>query len=195
MGVITEFTLQCVKKFHLKRVYRPLGLDEALASLDVLSTENAYFKVWWLAHSENTRLFILNPTDEHLSSNLELALLIDSLTNRVANGLFYMAAGSPLATKWVSQLLALLANTHNEIVGPSYRMLTWPMPYQYMEAEWFFPASLATKAFLRYKELVTQHKCSVNYVSEIRFIQQDNIWLSPNFVCNSYNSFVSKAFK
>jgi hypothetical protein len=111
-----------------------------------------------------------------------LTIALDSFKTGL---LVALSKGLAPYAEWVyprlMDLVGTAFNTPESLVAPYYDLLPSPAPYTHQESEWFVPADLAVEALREYRSMLERHNCWTNMVSELRYIAEDESWLSPAY--------------
>jgi L-gulono-1,4-lactone dehydrogenase len=181
LGIITEFTLKIVPKFFLRETRKPMPFDEGMARLPALIQGSDHFKLWWFPHTSVVQTYStvrlqeappikkgLNPFREDspvAQLTLKLLLRLGERRSRV-----------PAINRFITKI-----NFKEEInAGRSFEIFRMAMPPRHHESEYAIPVEHASEAMHGLRNMIERKKHRVNFVSEMRFVMADDLWLSPS---------------
>ena len=84
---------------------------------------------------------------------------------------------------WCPSLSRFCASmiSHSEQVDASWSMLSTVRQVRFNEMEWSVPAERGADALREIKALIVQREFPLMFPLEYRWVQGDDLWLSPNF--------------
>lgn len=181
LGVLVEVTLQCVPAFVLHAVERPEGLGEVLDSLDARVADSDHFEFYWFPHTDramtktNTRL----PESAVRHPLPRVGKWVDDVM--VGNGLHQVACslarGVPRTIPAINRASVRLWGDR-EFTDVSHRVFTTERSVRFREMEYALPAESVRPAFDALRALVDERGWRISFPVEVRFAQQDELWLS-----------------
>ncbi len=182
LGVITQVTLKCVPAFNLYERSFTLGFDEALRQMQSLVDAHEHVKFWWLPHTGRVQVFVADRTERERTP-LRLMHRVDDagLLNPVFAGILALGGRFPAAVPALNWLVAGTYFADYELVDHSHRVFNLPMPPRHLEAEYAFARDQAEDALQQMRALIEWEQIPVNFITEVRFVAGDDIWLSPAY--------------
>jgi len=192
LGIITEVTLRCVPAFTLREVAMPMDFDEAVATLPQLLESAPYLKLWWLPHTQQVLLYRCWPLDPASlkpsrlpAVALDLARRLDRWTEekivsaQLFDGLLRLSARRPGIIGRMNRAVRAAYFRPRTRVGASAHVLTIGMPPRHQECEYAVPVAAAGPMLRALRRLIDEHRLTVNFPAEFRFVAADDSWLSP----------------
>ena len=171
LGVITQITFRVIPLFRLRLSTISIDLDDLISKLDTLLVKYPRLQWYYFPYSNespNATLLIREETTDPITGcwDPKSTLSLDKKTNDFPGRI-------------VSQC-----------VDMSYKALTGSRDHYksrnlYTEMEMFVPIERSLDAVKDFRELqrsmVSRHKANTSVFTGLRYVQQDDIWLSPQF--------------
>jgi L-gulonolactone oxidase len=182
LGVITQVTLRCVPAFNLYERSWTLEFDEALRQMQGLVDRHDHVKFWWLPHTGKVQVFAADRTDR-APTPIELMHRLDDsgLLRPVFAGVLGLGNRFPTTVPALNWLVAGAYFVDYELVDHSHRVFNLPMPPGHLESEFAFERGQAESALEQIRALIEWDDLRVNFITEVRFVAADDIWLSPAY--------------
>ncbi|MBF6592045.1 MAG: FAD-binding protein [Ktedonobacterales bacterium] len=181
LGIIASVTLRVVPAKRLRYQVRRERVADCLANVERLKRENTHFEFFWLPYTRWAQAKFLNETTAHAQGgNLWGAF------NRIVleNGVYWVLSECcrlvPPLTKPISKFSAT-AISSVDAVDYSHRLYATPRLVRFQEMEYNLPAEHFTEALTEIQACIAQHRFNVHFPVECRFVQRDDIWLSPAY--------------
>ena len=181
LGVIYAATLRVCPAFTVRRVDRPLPLDEALASLHERVEANDHFEFFVFPHTKVAWLREGERTDEPPAPRnpaLEYALEV-GLENWVIGGASRIGRALPATTPPLSRLIATRLLRGSTKIDSSHRVFTSRRRVRFTEMEYAIPVDHAAEAVRRVLDRAESDEVDVSFPIEVRFVAPDDALLSP----------------
>lgn len=182
LGVVVSYRLAICSKFFLEETRIPKPFDEALASLDVLLKESDHAKLWWFPHTDVIQTYsqkrIPATTDPPKSWN---PLREDSPFAHAFFQFLLWLGKMRVLVPYINKFITLVQFKQEVSIGRSYKKFTMVVPPRHHESEYAIPVEKAAECVKALRKMIVEKGHKVNFVSEIRFVKSDNLWLSPAF--------------
>lgn len=177
LGILTEVTLDLRPQYRLKEVEGPHDLEETLADVKRLREENRNFEFFWFPHTDVAVVKTLNETHERGSLGLAVEETVENAYWEAANRL------GQAVPSLCGPLARLTTNLLNETVrvGPAHRVYPTTRDVRFNETEHGVPADDAVDAFRDVREYVEREGQDVMFPVEFRYVDGDDIPLSPAY--------------
>ncbi|PVU92000.1 hypothetical protein BB559_003902 [Furculomyces boomerangus] len=184
LGVITQVTLQCEPTFKLKAVQVPMDLDEILNDLPNVLNSAEHVRFWWFPYTNDTVLWKASRTKEP-KKPLKESFLTDKLY-----GFHYYQFQLLLSRLRPSTIPAITRehyksrfNKRLEWVDDSHTVFNFDCLFPQYVNEWAIPAENTATALRLLRKWINKERESggvhVHFPIEVRFVDQDDVWLSP----------------
>ncbi|MGH3724671.1 MAG: D-arabinono-1,4-lactone oxidase [Mycobacterium sp.] len=182
LGVVTEFTLQCVPSFRLHRRQSVHDLDSVLANLPTLLADTDHLELYLFPHTRRVLLLQSTRTDDDPWPRHPVKHWVErDLVENVALGALMWAAGrAPATAPWISKLVAALASS-NESQDESAAVFASPRKVKFTEMEYSLPLPNAGEAIGAALAAVERNRHPVAFPLEVRFTQADDALLAPAY--------------
>ena len=181
LGVIAEVTLRVVPAKRLHFVSRRERVDSVLANLERYKQENSHFEFFWMPYTPWAQVKFLNETDDPPSAGNVFGTL-----NKIVleNGLYWALSETARVvrptTRTISRISAMGIASVSE-TDHSHRLFATPRMVKFQEMEYNIPAADFPAALAEIRAVMAREKFNVHFPIECRFVQSDDIWLSPAY--------------
>jgi FAD-linked oxidoreductase len=181
LGVLTEISLRVVPSFRLKLERGKRDLEDCLAQADDLIADNRSFEFYWLPHTDVALTKAWNVTDEPADKEDWRRYVTEVLLENTTFGLLCRAAkAAPSLCPAITRLCVFLASTGTR-VDASFSSLATLRQVRFNEMEWSLPANRGAEALLEIRAFISRREFPLMFPIEYRWVQGDDIWLSPNY--------------
>jgi L-gulonolactone oxidase len=181
LGVISEITFRCLEAFDLEERLDLVDFDTALADLDSYNANNDYCKLWWFPYTDKIQVYTFNKTTQSRGG----AGLSGFLDQTGISGIVF--AGLLQVTRMIPGSIPFILNTlQNFHYRPHRRVdrsdkvikVSSSIPV-HQETEYAIPIEQGAKAIEDLRKMVLKANYRVNFPLEVRFLEADDIPLSP----------------
>jgi len=180
LGVLTEVSLRLVPAFRLELQRGRMDLEDCLAQADALVASNRQFEFYWLPHTETVLTKKWNVTDAPVDEVGFGRWVSDVLLENVAFGaLCKIGKAMPSLCPRLSRFCASMVSASAQ-VDASWSMLSTVRAVRFNEMEWSVPAERGAEALREIKALIARREFPLMFPLEVRWVQGDDLWLSPN---------------
>ena len=175
LGVVTEVTMQNAPKYRLKRETTWMPIEEILESAEHISNNNRNFEFYYIPFTGMGFTDVQNITTEPVSETDKLDQNDGAEDLKLARD---MLSWSPKIREFV--LGTYMKTISKEItIANSWQNYASERNVRFNEMEYHLPRENMVKAFTEIKNVVEKNFPEVFFPFEIRYIQGDDIWLSP----------------
>ncbi len=185
LGIVVEVTLQCEPAFCLHSLEQPVPFDTMTQNIQDYAYGAEHCKIWWFPHTEYSHIWQLNRESlEHLPPRWKHWLwwwTDDFLGQRVSHVLLWLLSFLPFLTPAFNRFFRRLTYKRAERTARSNDIFNFPVHIRHPEMEYAIPLEKAGEALQELKRLIEERRFIVNFIVEIRFVREDNIWLSPTY--------------
>lgn len=181
LGVIAKVKLRVVPTKCLHFTSRRESLSACLANLEEYKQTNSHFEFYWLPYTKWVQTKFLNetkaaPTGSNLWSQLNKVVLENGVYWFLSECCRLVPSLSPSISKLSAWGLATVSETDY-----SHRLYATLRAVRFQEMEYNIPAELFQTVLAEIRACIEQHKFAVHFPLECRFVQADDIWLSPAY--------------
>ncbi|WP_078290777.1 D-arabinono-1,4-lactone oxidase [Mycobacterium sp. D16R24] len=182
LGVVTEFTLQCVPAFRLHRRQSVHDLDTVLADLPTLLADTDHLELYLFPHTRRVLLLESTRTQEDPWPRHPVRHWVerDLVENGALGALMWAAGRVPAAAPYISKFVADLAGS-NESQDESAAVFASPRKVKFTEMEYSLPRENARDAIQTALATIEQNRHLVAFPLEVRFTQADDALLAPAY--------------
>ncbi len=181
LGVIAAVTLRVVPAKRLRYQTRRERIESLLDHLEQYKRENSHFEFFWFPYTKWAQAKFTNETDaQPTSANLWTEFNRVALENGVFWGFSELSRLAPPLSAAVCKASAWgIAST--TAVDYSHRLYATPRAVRFQEMEYNIPAQHFAEALAEIEAVINRKSFAVNFPVECRFVQGDDIWLSPAY--------------
>lgn len=184
LGVITKVTLQCVPLFAMRAIDASMPLDQTLSELDGLVANNDHFEFFWFPHTTTalTRRFERLPGDTPLNPMSAFTRTIDEriVTNIGFEGMLRVGSRFPRLVPGITRFVTK-AVSNRDFTDLAPNVFASHRNVRFLEGEYAVPRESLVGVLRELQSWVDTHDEVVSFPFEIRFVKQDDIWLSPAY--------------
>jgi FAD-linked oxidoreductase len=175
LGVIARVTLRVQPSYRLRRQSRRALVADCLANVEKHKQENRNFEFFWFPYSGYCQAKFLNQTTEPPTRVNRWSRLME---NRIFLALSEWCRIMPRMCRPISRFSAWSIPTVTEV---NYSQLVYPTPrlVRFQEMEYNLPAAHFLDAMSEIRDSIERSRFAVHFPIECRFVQADDIWLSP----------------
>ncbi len=178
-GIIVKVKLRIVPSYALRYTSRKIAFSECLEQLDLFKQENRHFEFYWFPYTDVTQIKLTNMTDEVPGKPSRWGYWKILLMENV---LFWVLSECcrfiPRLCKPISRLSAAGVPDVQE-VGYSHRIFATPRLVRFNEVEYSVPADRMRIVLEEIRDMVNRYQFPVHFPIECRYVQGDDLWLSP----------------
>ncbi len=182
LGVVTEVKIRCKKSYNLALDMRKERLEDVLQNLDKINRDNRHFEFYLIPMTPWVQTRYSNIVNEDATYTSKFSAFMNDivLENWALQLLCEVNRLFPKSAKGVAKTLAKFLSDERK-VQKSHKVFSTVRNVKFMEMEYNIP-------YIHYKEVVNEmvkliekNNYQVSFPLEHRFVQQDDILLSPAF--------------
>ena len=182
LGVIAKLQLQLQPAYRLRLQKLAMDLDECLDRAPTLARDHRHFEFYWFPHTRKTGVKLMQLSEEP-ESRTALTTASEIVIENGALGLISkLARANP---DWCAPLSRLMAwsmkGDAGSMVADAHRAFSTVRWVRFNEMEYELPAENGADALRELAEFVERKSIRVHFPVEYRYVQGDDIWLSPFF--------------
>ncbi|CAG8713379.1 13154_t:CDS:2 [Dentiscutata erythropus] len=196
LGIITQVTIQCETAFLLEANQTPAKLDHILDNLDSIVHSAEHVRFWWFPHTDDCITWKANRTNKKPSPQ-KLSYINDTLFGfHLLQLILYLSRFRSSIVPKINQLIfSFKFSKPIHFIDDSYKVFCFDCLFSQYVNEWAIPIEKAKYAIRDLKRWVETSEVSAHYPVEIRFVDQDDIWLSPSYGRKAHTMFRSELEK
>lgn len=181
LGVVTHVELRCVDDYRLRRRNRRATLGETLGRLEELRRDHRNVEFFWFPHTGRVIQRSLDETRDPVSRLAPLAKLKHRVVDQT---LFQAVSEAARRTPWLSERASAMimrrAGHRDEVVSARHAY-TVPRRTRYLAMEYAVPVVRIADTLRQLERVIRALNFSLPLPIEVRFVRQDDIWLSPQY--------------
>jgi FAD-linked oxidoreductase len=180
-GIITEITLRCVPNYKLKLEKKAEKLDAILSHLSTINKENRNFEFYWLPYTNSVQTKYSNISTDKADKDNFINYFNDVL---LENYVFKLLCNS---AKWFPSLNVGVSKFSSAFLSSSTKVkdckdvYATPRLVKFNEMEYNVPLDAYQDVIKDITKLINSKKFNIHFPLENRFVQQDDIYLSPAY--------------
>lgn len=175
LGIVTEVTLQNTPKYRLKRETTWMPIEEILEQSDALAKNNRNYEFYYIPFTGMGFTDVQNITNEPVSVTDKMDQNDGAEDLKLARD---MLSWSPKLREFV--LGTYMKTLSKEVtIANSWQNYASERNVRFNEMEYHLPRENMVKAFKEIRAMVETNFPEVFFPFEVRYIQGDDIWLSP----------------
>ncbi|MBV9258438.1 MAG: FAD-binding protein, partial [Ktedonobacteraceae bacterium] len=181
LGVIAKVTLRVVPARRMDYQGRRQSLADCLNNLEQYRQENTHFEFYWFPYTEWVQTKFINETTAPVSKGN-----LWSTFNKIVleNGAYWLISEAcrlvPRFCKSACHISARgIANVKE--INYSHRLFTTPRLVRFQEMEYNIPAEHMQAVVREIQKCIEREQFAVHFPIECRFVEADDIWLSPAY--------------
>ncbi|RQS26495.1 MULTISPECIES: D-arabinono-1,4-lactone oxidase [unclassified Burkholderia] len=181
LGILTEVDLNVVPSFRLRLQRGRMPLEQCLDQAQTIIGVHRCFEFYWLPHTETVLTKSWDVTQDAPSTkNWRRFVAEEIIENTVFGLLCRFGSWLPALCPQISRICASLIRS-DEHIAASHQVLSASRKVRFNEMEWALPARHGADALREIKAFISRKKFPLMFPIEVRWVQRDDIWLSPDF--------------
>lgn len=180
LGIVTAVALQVRPAYKLRLELRKARLEQVLAELPQLLEQHRHLEFFAFPGSPYVQLKISDISDAPSSSRFKQSLNDLLLENLAFWGLSEISRRVPGSTSLVAKICGLAVSDQVQVDQSAYIFGNHRMT-RFEEMEYNLPAEHFEERLQALLELIGRERFRVHFPIECRFVQADQIWLSPAY--------------
>lgn len=180
LGLIEKLKLQMIDAYKLKAESFAEDMDQTLLTLRKRLQENRHVEMFYFPVGNWSIVKLTNKSEEQISSmGLSRKFNDIVLENWLYEGLNILA-NKTKSYKKIDKIMKKFVSPQVR-VGNSHELFPTNRDVKFMEMEYNIPLESFEDAFTEIKYAISSHGFETLFPIEIRFVQADDIWLSPAY--------------
>ncbi|CAG8433457.1 5291_t:CDS:2 [Ambispora gerdemannii] len=189
LGIITRVTIQCEPEFRLEAEQQPMKLDTILNDLKEIVCSAEHVRFWWSPH-----------TDDCAKQAETIGYFRETILGyHLYQFLLYLTRFYPPTIPRLAHLMFLIKfNKGTLMVDDSYKVFNSDCLFEQYVNEWAIPWERTAEALRKLGQWVRENDekgIYVHFPVEVRFVDKDDIWLSPSYGRKAHTMFKDELTK
>eukprot|EP00048_Salpingoeca_helianthica_P017088 m.235587 g.235587 ORF g.235587 m.235587 type:complete len:455 (+) comp20145_c0_seq1:56-1420(+) len=179
LGIITQVTMKCPPAFNLQSETTFVRFEEMRQSYRAHIESADHVAFYWYPHTDTVMLV------KHTRCNLPIANpapgpWMSAFINATLETTLFLARYVPVLNYVFNNIWASIASFFSvKRVDQSHKIFNFDCHFRQYVAEWAIPIDRFPQAIGELKEWIDANQY-VHFPVEVRFVQGDDIWASPN---------------
>lgn len=180
LGVITRISLQVEPAFRLEAIQKPYKFPDVLDKWDQVVHSAEHVRVWWMPHTDDCVVWRANRTDKPKTVTPPNWLVERGIGVHMYQFLLNVGRYRPSIIPSITRFMFnVLHSKPIRVVDDSYKVFMFDCLFPQYVNEWAIPWELAPQALRDLDHFINTSDLNVHFPVEIRFVDEDDIWLSP----------------
>ena len=181
LGIILEVTINAIPTYVLNYRSDKTTWDKIFGQLDQFKS-NRNFEFYWFPYSKHIQTKVMNKVDLKMAKNKLFSYWFnDIVMENLAFGLLCSISRIlPPTAKYWSRFAGFTLSPF-EKTNHSLRVYATVRKVRFVEMEYSVPQDKCEEVLNKLKDFIEKEKIRVNFPIEVRFVKEDDIFLSPAF--------------
>ncbi|MCS6894522.1 MAG: FAD-binding protein [Bacteroidia bacterium] len=179
LGVITQITLRVMPRYYLRLIKKVEPLEAVLEKSEMYAAQHRHFEFFWFPYSPLALVKLTDISETPGRVSFWRRWLIDAVWE---NGAFWTLNKIAQVFPRRSASLCRFAGrnmTAEERIDRAYRIFASPRWVRFREMEYGVPAAVGPEVLREIRRWIEKHQPAVSFPIEYRYVQGDDIPLSP----------------
>ncbi|OAD74131.1 hypothetical protein PHYBLDRAFT_177426 [Phycomyces blakesleeanus NRRL 1555(-)] len=182
LGVVTKVTLQAEPDFRLEAIQRPYKFPDVLADWTNVIHSAEHVRVWWYPHTDDCVVWRANRTTKPKEHKPTSWLIERGFGVHVYEAMLNTSRYQPALIPAITKLMFKTVHSREQhVVDDSNKVFNFDCLFPQYVNEWAIDWNDAPEALRQLDIFITQNDLKVHFPVEIRFVDEDDIWLSPAY--------------
>ena len=180
LGVITRMKVRCKEAYNLELDIRKEKLSDVLANLDAIVNENRHFEFYSIPNSQWSQTKRSNIVSQEAGTTSKFSAFINDivLENWALQLLCSLNKTIPSSSKTISNLIGSFISNEKKI-QQSHKVFSTVRNVKFTEMEYNIPYESYQDVVKELLRLIDKNNYRISFPQEHRFVQADDIYLSP----------------
>jgi FAD-linked oxidoreductase len=180
LGVITRMKVRCKEAYNLELDIRKEKLSDVLANLDAIVNENRHFEFYSIPNSQWSQTKRSNIVSQEAGTTSKFSAFINDivLENWALQLLCSINKTIPSSSKTISNLIGSFISNEKKI-QQSHKVFSTVRNVKFTEMEYNIPYESYQDVVKEMLRLIDKNNYRISFPQEHRFVQADDIYLSP----------------
>ncbi|KAI9480531.1 MAG: D-arabinono-1,4-lactone oxidase-domain-containing protein [Benjaminiella poitrasii] len=182
LGIITSMTLQVEPDFKLEAVQKPYKFSDILNDWDAVIHSSEHTRIWWYPHTDDCVVWKANRTTKELSRSGPSNLMEWGWGFHAYQAMLNIARFNTSLIPYLTKLMfRTLHSQPIRVVDASDKVFNFDCLFPQYVNEWAIDWKDAPDALRKLNKFITESNLKVHFPVEIRFVDEDDVWLSPAY--------------
>lgn len=182
LGVITRMTLQAEPDFKLEAIQKPYKFSDILNDWDNVIHSSEHTRVWWYPHTDDCVVWRANRTTKEIQRTGPSFLMERGYGFHAYQAMLNVTRYSPSMIPYLTKLMFnTLHSKPVHVVDVSDKIFNFDCLFPQYVNEWAIDWDDAPAALRKLDKFINENNLKVHFPVEIRFVEEDDVWLSPAY--------------
>ncbi|KAI9365256.1 D-arabinono-1,4-lactone oxidase-domain-containing protein [Pilaira anomala] len=182
LGIITRMTLQAEPDFRLEAIQKPYKFSDVLNDWDAVIHSAEHARVWWYPHTDDCVVWRANRTTKEISRKGPTFIMENWYGFHAYQAMLNITRYSTSLIPYLTKIMfKTLHSKPVEVVDVSNKVFNFDCLFPQYVNEWAIDWKDAPDMLRRLDKFITENDLKVHFPVEIRFVDEDDVWLSPAY--------------
>ncbi|KAI8984386.1 L-gulono-gamma-lactone oxidase [Mycotypha africana] len=180
LGIITRITLQAEADFKLEAIQEPYKFSDILNQWDETIHSSEHTRIWWYPHTDDCVVWKANRTNKDISRSGPSYWMERHFGFHIYQAMLNVTRYSPSMIPYLTKFMfRTLHSQPLHVVDVSNKVFNFDCLFPQYVNEWAIDWKDAPDALRKLDKFINDNELKVHFPVEIRFVDEDDIWLSP----------------
>ncbi|KAI7866427.1 L-gulono-gamma-lactone oxidase [Spinellus fusiger] len=180
LGIITSITLKAEPDFRLEAIQLPYKFPDVLADWIGVIHSAEHVRVWWFPHTDDCVVWRANRTQKPKQAQSSSWWVERGLGVHAYQAALSVSRYCPTVIPSITKVMFNTLHARAlHVVDDSNKVFNFDCLFPQYVNEWAIPWEDAPEAMRRLDAFINENDLKVHFPVEIRFVDEDDIWLSP----------------
>ncbi|ORY89984.1 D-arabinono-1,4-lactone oxidase-domain-containing protein [Syncephalastrum racemosum] len=182
LGVIVRATLDVEPAYRLEAIQKPYRFSDVLADWHNVIYSSEHSRIWWMPHTNDCVVWRANRTEKPAQPPKERWWLDRGIGVHLYQFLLNVGRYRPAIIPSVTNFMFdTFFRKPVHVIDDSYKVFMFDVLFPQYVNEWAVDWDEAPKVLRELEQFINSSDLKVHYPVEIRFVEEDDIWLSPSY--------------
>ncbi|CAO3678863.1 unnamed protein product [Rhizopus microsporus] len=180
LGIITRMTLKVEPDFKLEAIQKPYKFSKVLENWDEVIHSSEHTRIWWYPHTDDCVVWRANRTDKEKYKSSPSYFMERVYGFHIYQAMLNITRYGPSLIPYLTKLMfKTLHSKPIHVVDDSNKVFNFDCLFPQYVNEWAIDWKDAPAALMKLDKFITENDLKVHFPVEIRFVDEDDVWLSP----------------
>lgn len=181
LGVLVKLRVRALPSYRIEYVRKASTIEETFANADRYKDETRNFEFFFFPYGEGVLQKFLNTTDDPISGDGPMKWFTDVVMENAAfEAMSRVARAFPSTCPRIARIAGGSFSSSRQ-VNVSHKCFSTVRSVRFNEMEYAVPVESGLDAAREIKEWVEKKRLAVHFPIEFRYVQGDDIFISPHY--------------
>lgn len=182
LGIITRMTLQAEPDFKLEAIQKPYKFSDVLNDWDAVIHSAEHARVWWYPHTDDCVVWRANRTTKEILREGPSFFMENWYGFHAYQAMLNITRYSTYLIPYLTKMMfKTLHSSPVHVVDESNKVFNFDCLFPQYVNEWAVDWNEAPAVLRKLDKFINENDLKVHFPVEIRFVDQDDVWLSPAY--------------